>query len=158
MQANRKSFVERIIHAVGFEVIAVGICAPLGAWLLNRSVLQIGTLAVMLSTVAMLWNIIYNSIFDRIWPVSRVAKTLAVRIWHAFGFEAGFVLIGVPIAAWLLGISWGQAFMLEIGFFLFFLPYTMAYNWLYDTLRARVIASRHQAKEKTAVCQSNGQD
>jgi hypothetical protein len=28
-----------------------------------------------------------------------------------------------------------QAFTLEIGFFLFFLPYTMFYNWAYDTLR-----------------------
>ncbi|AJI94917.1 bacterial Transmembrane Pair family protein [Yersinia ruckeri] len=158
MPVHHKSFIERIIHAVGFEVIAVGICAPLGAWLLNRSVLQIGTLAVMLSTVAMLWNIIYNSLFDRIWLVSCVAKTLRVRIWHAFGFEAGFVLIGVPIAAWMLGISWRQAFMLEIGFFLFFLPYTMAYNWLYDTLRARVIASRHQRKEKLAAYQNNSQD
>jgi len=27
--------------------------------------------------------------------------------------------------------------MLEIGFFLFFLPYTVAYNWVYDTLRQR---------------------
>jgi uncharacterized membrane protein len=39
------------------------------------------------------------------------------------------VLIGVPIAAWMLSISFLQAFMLEIGFFLFFLPYTMLYNW-----------------------------
>jgi hypothetical protein len=33
----------------------------------------------------------------------------------------------------VLGVSLLQAFTLEIGFFLFFLPYTMFYNWAYDT-------------------------
>ncbi|HDL7750511.1 TPA: multidrug/biocide efflux PACE transporter [Yersinia enterocolitica] len=142
MQVQRKTIFERIIHAIGFEVIAVAICAPVGAWLLDRSVLQMGTLAILLSSVAMLWNIIYNSLFDYFWPVSRVAKTLRVRAFHALGFESGFILIGLPIAAFALGISLLQAFILEIGFFLFFLPYTMFYNWAYDSLRARIIRSR----------------
>ncbi|RLZ01401.1 Na(+)-translocating NADH-quinone reductase subunit E [Yersinia enterocolitica] len=142
MQVQRKTIFERIIHAIGFEVIAVAICAPVGAWLLDRSVLQMGTLAILLSSVAMLWNIIYNSLFDYFWPVSRVAKTLRVRAFHALGFESGFILIGLPIAAFALGISLLQAFILEIGFFLFFLSYTMFYNWAYDSLRARIIRSR----------------
>ncbi|CAI1887321.1 multidrug/biocide efflux PACE transporter [Serratia marcescens] len=142
MQLQNKSLIERIVHAVGFEAIAVMVCAPLGAWLLNRSMVQVGALAVMLSTVAMLWNMVYNTVFDRLWPVSRVVRNLKVRALHAVGFEAGFILIGVPIAAWMLSISWAQAFMLEIGFFLFFLPYTMAYNWLYDTLRHRWFEAR----------------
>ncbi|BEN12285.1 hypothetical protein SMETP3_27730 [Serratia marcescens] len=142
MQLQNKSLIERIVHAVGFEAIAVMVCAPLGAWLLNRSMVQVGALAVMLSTVAMLWNMVYNTVFDRLWPVSRVVRNLKVRALHAVGFEAGFILIGVPIAAWMLSISWTQAFMLEIGFFLFFLPYTMAYNWLYDTLRQRWFEAR----------------
>ncbi|HDL8284015.1 TPA: multidrug/biocide efflux PACE transporter [Yersinia enterocolitica] len=142
MQVQRKTIFERIIHAIGFEVIAVAICAPVGAWLLDRSILQMGTLAILLSSVAMLWNIIYNSLFDDFWPVSRVAKTLRVRAFHALGFESGFILIGLPIAAGVLGVSLLQAFILEIGFFLFFLPYTMFYNWAYDSLRARIIRSR----------------
>lgn len=141
MQVQRKTLFERIIHAIGFEVIAVAICAPVGAWLLDRSVLQMGTLAILLSSVAMLWNIIYNSLFDSFWPVSRVAKTLRVRVFHALGFEGGFIVIGLPIAAFALGISLVQAFILEIGFFLFFLPYTMFYNWVYDSVRARIIRS-----------------
>lgn len=142
MQLQNKSFIERIVHAVGFEAIAVMVCAPLGAWLLNRSMMQVGALAVMLSTVAMVWNMVYNTAFDRLWPVSRVARNLKVRVLHAVGFEAGFILIGVPIAAWMLSITLVQAFMLELGFFLFFLPYTMLYNWLYDTLRQRWFEAR----------------
>jgi uncharacterized membrane protein len=37
-----------------------------------------------------------------------------------------------------------QAFMLEIGFMLFFLPYTMLFNWVWDTLRERVLKYRQQ--------------
>jgi uncharacterized membrane protein len=147
MQVHRRSLLERVIHAVGFEVIAVSVCAPVGAWLLDRSILQMGTLTVILSSVAMLWNIIYNSLFDYFWPVSRVAKTLCVRICHALGFEGGFILIGLPIAAYVLGVSLLQAFMLEIGFFLFFLPYTVCYNWVYDSLRMRIIRSRQSTAQ-----------
>ena len=48
----------------------------------------------------------------------------------------------------VLGVSLLQAFMLEIGFMLFFLPYTMAFNWVWDTLRERVI--RHRRPRQTA--------
>ncbi|MGP9434734.1 multidrug/biocide efflux PACE transporter [Ewingella sp. AOP8-B2-18] len=140
--ASKKSLGERILHAVGFEALAVMISAPIAAWLLNKSMFEMGTLAILLSTTAMLWNIVYNSIFDRLWPVSRVARTLKVRVCHALGFEGGFILMGLPIAAGWLGISLLNAFMLEIGFFLFFLPYTMFYNWLYDTLRQRIVEHR----------------
>jgi uncharacterized membrane protein len=46
------------------------------------------------------------------------------------------------MVAIVLGVSLLQAFMLEIGFMLFFLPYTMAFNWVWDTLRERVIRRR----------------
>lgn len=150
MQVHHRSVIERVIHAIGFEVIAIAIFAPVAAWLLDRSILQIGTLAVLLSSIAMLWNIIYNSLFDHFWPVNRVVKTLRVRIFHALGFEGGFILISLPITAFILGISLLQAFILDIGFFLFFLPYTMSYNWVYDILRMRIILSRQSTALKLA--------
>ncbi|NPE60995.1 multidrug/biocide efflux PACE transporter [Dickeya dadantii] len=138
---ERKTFRERMVHAIGFEVMALLICAPIGAWVLGRSILQVGALSIMLSSVAMIWNVVYNSVFDRLWPVSRVRRGLWVRMGHALGFEGGFILIGLPLAAWMLNITLWQALMVEIGFFLFFLPYTMAYNWLYDLLRERLLAT-----------------
>ncbi|MDT1909023.1 PACE efflux transporter, partial [Acinetobacter baumannii] len=83
-------------------------------------------------TLAMVWNIIYNAAFDRLWPVSRFPRQLKVRALHALGFETGFVIIGVTMVAIVLRVSLLQAFMLEIGFMLFFLPYTMAFNWVWD--------------------------
>lgn len=94
----------------------------------------------------MLWNIIYNFGFDRFWPVQRVKRTAKVRALHALGFECGFIVIGVTIVAAVLGVTLLRAFTLEIGFFLFFLPYTMLYNWAYDTLREKIIKRRQQRR------------
>ena len=146
---SQKTFGERIFHAVGFETLAVLISAPTAAWLLNKPVWEMGALAIMLSTTAMVWNIVYNSLFDKFWPVSRVVRTFKIRVAHALGFEGGFIMIGLPIAALWLGIGLLDAFMLEVGFFLFFLPYTVAYNWIYDTLRQRWM-NRRLAAERCA--------
>ncbi|MCI1031515.1 putative membrane protein [Raoultella sp. BIGb0149] len=139
---QRKSLTERIIHAVSFEGLATLILAPTAAWLMQRSVVEMGGLSILLASLAMVWNLIYNALFDRIWPVSRVIRTLKVRALHAIGFESGFIIIGVTAVALLLGVSLMQAFMLEIGFMLFFLPYTMLFNWAWDTLRVRVLRYR----------------
>ncbi|MFL7841468.1 multidrug/biocide efflux PACE transporter [Raoultella ornithinolytica] len=147
MQQNtfqRKTLTERVIHAVSFEGLATLILALTAAWLMQRSVLEMGGLSVLLATLAMVWNLIYNAAFDRLWPVSRVVRTLKVRALHAIGFESGFILIGVTAVALILGVSLIQAFMLEIGFMLFFLPYTMLFNWIWDTLRERVLKYRQQ--------------
>ena len=103
-------------------------------------------LTIILATTAMLWNIIYNVGFDRFWPVQRVKRTAKVRALHALGFECGFIVIGVSIVAAVLGVTLLQAFTLEIGFFLFFLPYTMFYNWAYDNLREKFLKRRQQRR------------
>jgi len=40
----------------------------------------------------------------------------------------------------MLNITLWQALLVEIAFFLFFLPYTIVYNWVWDKLRQRWIA------------------
>ncbi len=135
----QKSVKERFFHAFCFEALAIAICAPLGAWLLDYSLAHMGLLTLMISLIAMLWNMVFNAIFDRLQLRVGFNRTMVVRAAHAIAFEIGLVLAVVPLAAWWLGISLWQAFVLDIGIVLFFLPYTFAYNWTYDTLRVRVI-------------------
>jgi uncharacterized membrane protein len=35
-----------------------------------------------------------------------------------------------------------QAFILDIGVLLFFLPYTYVYHWAYDAVRERILQKR----------------
>lgn len=142
---QKKTLAERIFHAVCFEVIAIIITAPLFSWLMDRSIMQMGTLAIVLSTTAMIWNVIYNALFDRFWPSNRITRNAKVRTFHALGFEGGFIIIGLGLVVAILGVSVKTAFLMEIGFFLFFLPYTYIFNLAYDTLREKVI--KHRARK-----------
>lgn len=143
----QKSVKERFFHAFCFEALAIAICAPLGAWLLDYSLAHMGLLTLMISTVAMLWNMVFNALFDRLQLRLGFYRTLAVRALHAVAFEIGLVLAVVPLAAWWLGISLWTAFLLDIGIVLFFLPYTFFYNLAYDSLRVRVINRQLRKKE-----------
>jgi len=137
MQTANKSLGERIGHALAFEVIALAICAPLFGWLMGTSIAAMGALTLAISLIAMLWNVVYNSLFDRLQRRIGFERTLGVRMLHAVAFEFGLVLASVPLAAVWLGISLWQAFVLDIGLLMFFLPYTVVFNWVYDWLRLR---------------------
>ncbi|MEE5101136.1 multidrug/biocide efflux PACE transporter [Pseudomonas alliivorans] len=138
IQVPGKSLKERILHASLFELGGVILVAPLLAWLMNHSLTLMGAMTVMISTVAMLWNMIYNALFDRLRARTGFAMSLTTRALHALGFEGGLILAVVPLAAWWLSISLFEAFVLDIGLLLMFLPYTMLFNWAYDKLRERV--------------------
>ncbi|HEY3046089.1 MAG TPA: multidrug/biocide efflux PACE transporter [Polaromonas sp.] len=140
----QKSVRERFFHALGFEVLAIAICAPLGAWLLDYSLAHMGLLTLMISLVAMSWNMVFNTLFDRAQRRMGFRRTLWARAIHAVLFEIGLILAVVPLAAWWLGIGLWQALVLDIGIVLFFLPYTFAFNWTYDRVRAIVIARRNR--------------
>ena len=140
MKTQQKSISERIVHAIGFEIIALILLTPVAAWALNKPLFQTGLLAILLSTAAMIWNMAYNAAFDRYYPITLQSRSLKIRLIHACGFEAGLIAICLPIAVAVLDITLLQAFMVELGFFIFMFPYTIAYNWGFDRLRNRWFA------------------
>jgi len=145
-----KTLKERALHALLFEMIGVVLFAPALAWLLGHSLGKMGAMTVMISTVAMLWNMLFNSGFDRIRARLGFAMSFKVRALHALSFESGLIVAVVPLAAWWLSISLLEAFWLDIGLLLLFLPYTMVFNLAYDKVRARIVKSRHAH----AICRS----
>ncbi|MCC7007029.1 MAG: multidrug/biocide efflux PACE transporter [Ottowia sp.] len=137
-----RSLYERVFHAIGFEAIALIICAPALSHLMGLSLAHAGAFTFALSFIAMVWNIIFNIIFDRISNQLNLIRTFTMRVAHALLFELGLVAIVVPLAAWWLDISYVEAFILDIGLLLFFLPYTLFYNWGYDSLRKIFLKTR----------------
>ena len=136
-QPLQRSLRERIGHALAFELIAVAICAPALALLMDKPLAHLGALTLMFSTVAMLWNMLFNYWFDGAQHRLGFHRGLWVRLVHASLFELGLIVVLVPLAAWWLSISLLEALVLDIGLILFFLPYTVAFNWIYDVLRVR---------------------
>ena len=141
MSAN-KSITERIFQAIGFELLAILICTPLLAWIMDKPMLEMGMVTVLIAALALGWNVVFNGMFDRALKRFAIAHTAWTRVVHALLFEGGLVAMGVPLIAWWLSVSLWQAFLLDIGVLLFFLPYTYIYHWVYDVVRERMVMQR----------------
>ena len=137
-----KSITERVVQAVGFELLALVICTPLLAWVMDKPMLDMGVVTMAIAALALAWNVLFNGMFDRLLTRLAIVRTAWVRVVHALLFEGGLVALGVPLIAWWLDISLWQAFVLDIGVLLFFLPYTYVYHWVYDVIRERVLLRR----------------
>ena len=109
---------------------------------MGKSLATAGALAVTLSVIAMLWNMVYNALVDRWVQTERINWKASTRFVHGLGFEAGLVVWCLPVAAWMLEISLLQAFMVELGFFVIILPYTVLYNWVFDKARHLLMQRR----------------
>lgn len=83
-------------------------------------VTQSAVLAALSAVTAMLWNIIFNRVFDAVQTRMAFRRTLLVRILHAVLFEAGLLAVLVPTTAWWFTISLPKAFMLQIALIAFF--------------------------------------
>jgi len=142
MQVPPKTPIERVFHALTFELLATIICAPLFSWLMGLPLAHMGALTLMFAGVAMVWNMIFNALFERVERRYKLSRTVAVRVVHACLFEGGLVVMLVPLGAWWLNVSLWEAFVIDIGIMLFFLPYTFFFNLAYDHLRARWMARR----------------
>jgi uncharacterized membrane protein len=140
--ADNKRIQERVLHAVLYEACAMAMLVPLAALLTGNGMGQMGVLALMMSGVAMLFNMLFNALFERAERRWGLRRTVWVRSAHALLFEGGLVVMLVPLAAWWLDTSLWQALLLDLGFFAFFLPYTYLFNLAYDRLRQRVMQGR----------------
>lgn len=137
--SNTRSVKERIFHACTFEFFAIVFTMLIGIFLLNKPVSSMGVLSVLISVTALLLNIVFNWLFDKFFPFVNGDRPVKIRMLHAIGFEGTLVLFTVPMIAFFLKVSFVEAFMIEIGFLIFFLFYTYIYNWCYDKVRRKLV-------------------
>ncbi|KVW36728.1 PACE efflux transporter [Burkholderia ubonensis] len=123
----------KITQAILYEAIAIACISPSIAALFGEGLVYSGALSATMSAIALLWNMVYNTLFER-WEATRVqrTRTLGRRIIHACGFEGGLIFILVPVVAWWLDISWFDAFLVDLGLFAFFFCYAFVFQWAFD--------------------------
>jgi uncharacterized membrane protein len=137
----------KIVHAVLFELFAV-ISVTLAFMVTTQhGAARSGSLAITTSIVAMLWNMAYNVLFEK-WEARQTkrGRSLKRRIVHALGFEAGLVLLLLPLVSWWLDISAWEALGIEVGLVLFFVLYGLAFNWYFDRVFGLPDAAKHREK------------
>ena len=123
----------RIVFVTLYELIAI-VATSAGLAAFSDSGLQrAGVAAVVSSAVAVVWNVVFNTLFER-WEARQSVRgrSVARRVAHAIGFEGGLVLFLVPLFAWWFDIGLWQALVMDLGLLVFFLVYTFVFNWCFD--------------------------
>ena len=137
----------KLVYVMAYE--GIGLClSTLGLALLSGTApSNTGPLAVMITTIAMAWNFIYNTLFEY-WESRQVVKGRNVvrRVVHAIGFQLTLVVYLIPLIAWWLGISLWEAFVVDLAFIILIPCYTFLFNWLFD----RVFGLPSSALEQVA--------
>jgi len=128
---------DRLRYTCLFELFLVAVLAPIGAFVLEKQILDVGVLAIVLSLKAMLFNLVYNWFFDQFdVRAGRIPteRTFFRRILHAAGFEVGLMITSLPIVVWWLGLTILQAFLMDMVITSFVVVYTLVFTWSYDRL------------------------
>lgn len=127
----------RIIHTIGFEFFGLVIFTPFAMFVLNENLFHIGGLAIVISVMAMVWNLIYNYIYDTIelkLGRHRSQRGAVMRIFHAILFETGLLVATLPIVAYVLGMDIIEALLVDLGFVVFYVIYAFVYNYIFDKI------------------------
>ncbi|PVZ13780.1 MULTISPECIES: PACE efflux transporter [unclassified Pseudomonas] len=124
----------RVVYVSLYEGIAIAFNTVVISQL-GHDAAHAGGAAVAASVIAIIWNFVWNGAFEA-WEKRqrRRGRTVGRRVAHAVGFEGGLVVILVPLFAAWLGISWWEAFVLDLGLLAFFLAYTYLFNWAFDAV------------------------
>ena len=136
---------ERIFHCLLFELTAILMFVPLSMWVTGEGAMSMSGLAISLSLLAMSWNYLFNVLFDRWFGYDRINRTLKVRVLHSVLFEVVLTFSAIPLIMWWTKLDLWTVILLDIGAVLFFLVFTVVFNWCYDHLRHRWLLHR-QAK------------
>ncbi len=122
-----------MLQAILYEVVAIAFVAPVLSLAFDKPPTSTVALAAVLSTIALAWNYVFNTFFER-WESrqSSKARSFARRLAHATGFEGGLVILLVPVMSLWLDISPMEAFLANLGLLVFFFVYALAFTWVFD--------------------------
>lgn len=136
---------DRVRHALLFEAVALAIFIPGSALVFDQPVDHMGVIGVASATLATVWNFVFNALFDRamLRLFGSVHKTMAIRVAHTFLFEAGLVVMLIPMIAWYLDIGLWAALLMDLAIVTFYLVYGFLFNIAYDRLFPIAAAPAH---------------
>ncbi|WP_251424760.1 PACE efflux transporter [Veillonella agrestimuris] len=138
------SFKERLVQSVLFEMgaILIGYLIMLLITHSGESQSHGGSpllVTILISLTAMVWNFVFNWVFDKFVPGNRLDRGVGIRITHAVLFEGLLLAATIPMIMYFMNMTFVEAFMADISMTLAILGYTYVFNWGYDHLRIRFV-------------------
>jgi uncharacterized membrane protein len=128
-------FTRRVVQAALYESIAIAVVTPTLALAFSHPPGSAFVLSAVMSSIALAWNYIFNSLFER-WEARQTVKGRSPkrRFVHGLGFEGGLAIILAPVMAYWLDISLWAAFVADLGLLAFFFFYTVGFTWAFDRI------------------------
>lgn len=125
----------RLTYVVSFEVLAIAISSSFLSMMSGSSTAHSAALSVMISTTAMILNLIYNYIFEA-WEQrqSDPTRTVTRRIIHAIGFQLCLITLLIPMISWWFDVSLLEALIMNFALTIFFPIFTFVFSWGFDTI------------------------
>jgi len=133
-----RSLPDRIRQVTLFEVGGLLLITPPFVWLSGVGMVDSFALLATIALIAALWNTGYNTAFD--WVEGRLSgrtadlRPMRWRVVHAVGFEAGLLLVSLPIIVAWTGMGWLEALIADIGLAITYTAYAFGFNLAYDRL------------------------
>ncbi|AHG82686.1 membrane protein [Bibersteinia trehalosi USDA-ARS-USMARC-188] len=129
------SNLERICQALLFEAGAILLTVLLMRVATSHQTGELTLTIVLISVIALIWNVFFNFVFDKLFQGEKVHRSWAVRTLHTISFELGLLIFTLPLVAFILHVSWWEAFVMDISMTLFVMFYTLIFHWCYDHIR-----------------------
>lgn len=126
---------DRLRYTITFELLLMAMLIPAGAAFFDKPITEIGLLGAILSIKAMLLNLLYNWVFDKVDArAGRISseRSPVGRILHAVGFELSLTVTSLPIYMYLLKLGLVEALLTDITVTSFVVAYTWAFTLAYD--------------------------
>lgn len=124
-----------MLQAILYEVFAIAFVGPVLSIAFDKPASSSIGLAFVLSSIALGWNYVFNTIFERWESYQSIrGRSLARRVVHGIGFEGGLVVILIPVMALWLEISALNAFLANLALLAFFFVYAIAFTWTFDRM------------------------
>ena len=123
----------RVLQAVLYEAIAIAVVGPGLSFAFHEPPTSTFGLAVVLSTIALTWNYVFNWLFEQ-WEARQAVRgrSFARRLAHGAGFEGGLAVILVPVMSLWLRITPAAAFATNLALLVFFFVYAIVFTWAFD--------------------------
>lgn len=137
----------RIVQAILYELIAIAVVGPLLGMLFEKPAASTFALAFVLSSIALIWNYAFNSVFEK-WEAKQVVsgRSWKRRLAHGLGFEGGLAVLLVPVIAIWLDTSMLAAFLANLALMAFFFFYAIAFTWSFDLIFGLPASATGQTK------------
>ncbi|TMV53286.1 PACE efflux transporter [Thioclava sp. BHET1] len=136
----------RLFYVLCFEACGIGLASLLLMLLSGHAADRTSPLALACSLIAVGWNFLYNTGFER-WEARQPGqgRSAAKRVAHVLGLEAGLVLFLTPLIAWWLSVDLWTALGYDLATTAMFLAYAFVFNLIFDAIFGLPASARRQS-------------